>query len=256
MVTWNPKQYLKFADERSRPSRDLIGRIALETPGNIVDLGCGPGNSTAALAQRWPHAEITGLDSSADMIATARGAYPQQQWIEADISAWKPAAPVDLIFSNGAMQWVGHHAQLLPGLMRMLNPGGALAMQMPANYHTAPAQQFMRDLAASSSWRDKFPSEVQGWDCHEPDFYYGVLHSVSQKLDIWTSEYIHIFNGSEDIVQWYIGTGLRPYLDILPASEREHFIAAYQSLIAAGYPRQSDGRVLFPMRRLFLIAYR
>ncbi len=256
MVTWNPKQYLKFAEERSRPCRDLIGRIALEMPGRIVDLGCGPGNSTAALAERWPEAEICGVDSSADMIVSARGAYPGQQWIEADISRWKAKKPVDLIFSNAALQWVGDHAQLLPELMRRLNPGGALAVQMPANYHTAPAHRAMRELAAGSLWRDKFPSEVRQWHCHGPDFYYGVLQSVSQKLDIWTSEYIHILNGPEDILQWYIGTGLRPYLDILTAPDRETFIAAYQGLITASYPKQSDGRVLFPFRRLFFIAYR
>ncbi|MGC8539634.1 MAG: trans-aconitate 2-methyltransferase [Phycisphaerae bacterium] len=256
MVTWNAEQYLKFADERSRPCRDLIGRIALRAPKDIVDLGCGPGNSTAALVQRWPEAEITGLDSSGEMIASARGAYPGRQWIEADISTWKATKPVDLIFSNAALQWVDRHEQLLPRLMGMLNPGGVMAVQMPANYHTAPAHRAMRELAAGGRWRDKFPSEVRRWHCHEPDFYYGVLRSVSHKLDIWTSEYIHILNGPEDIVQWYIGTGLRPYLEVLVESERKHFIAAYQKRITADYPRQPDGHVLFPFRRLFFIAYR
>lgn len=256
MVTWNPEQYLKFAEERSRPCRDLIGRIALEMPGRIVDLGCGPGNSTAALVERWPVADITGVDNSADMIAAACGAYPRQQWIEADISSWKAAAPVDLIFSNAALQWVGDHARLLPELMRMLNPSGALAVQMPANYYTATAQQLIRELAVSGPWRDKFPDEIRRWHCDEPDFYYGVLQGVSRKLDIWTSEYLHILNSPEDIVHWYIGTSLRPYLDILPAADRENFIAAYQNLITAGYPKQSDGRVLFPFRRLFFVAYR
>lgn len=171
MVTWDAEQYLKFAEERARPCLDLIGRITLAAPGNIVDLGCGPGNSTAVLAQRWPEAEISGVDNSVDMIAAARSAYPRQQWIEADISTWKAAAPVDLIFSNAALQWVPRHAQLLPQLMRMLHPGGALAVQMPANYHTAPAHRAMRELAAGSPWRDKFPSEVRRWHCHEPDLY-------------------------------------------------------------------------------------
>ena len=256
MVSWNPQQYLKFADQRSRPCADLIQHINLESPRAITDMGCGPGNSTAMLARRWPDAQITGLDNSADMIATARRTYPHQHWIEADISTWQAAQHVDLIFSNAALQWVDNHAALLPQLMKMLNPAGALAVQMPANYHIAPAQTLIRDLAASEKWRNKFPADIRRWHCHEPEFYYDLLSTNVSKLDLWTSEYLHILNGPEDIVEWYKGTSLRPYLDNMPVSDQPKFIAAYQSLIAAAYPPQSDGRILFPFRRLFLIAYR
>ncbi len=256
MVSWNPMQYLKFADERSRPCRDLIYRIMLDSPQRIVDLGCGPGNSTADLAGRWPDAEITGLDYSTEMITAARNTYPRQEWIHADISSWKALVPVDLIFSNAALQWVDHHADLLPRLMHMLKAGGAMALQMPANYHTAPAQMLIRDLAADTRWHKIFPSVIRKWHCHEPEFYYDLLSRIATKLDLWTSEYIHILNRHEDIVEWYKGTGLRPYLDVLSTSERADFIAAYQDLIARNYPPQADGRILFPFRRLFLIAYR
>ncbi len=249
-------QYLKFADERSRPCRDLIYRIMLESPQRIVDLGCGPGNSTAYLAGRWPAAEITGLDNSADMITAARSTYPKQRWIHADISSWNAPVPVDLIFSNAALQWVDNHAQLLPRLMQMLNPDGALAIQMPANYYTAPAQKLIRDLVSSERWHNKFPGAIRRWHCHEPAYYYDLLCTIATKVDLWICEYIHILNRHEDIVEWYKGSGLRPYLDILSTSERTDFIAAYQDLITRNYPPQGDGRILFPFRRLFLIAYR
>jgi trans-aconitate 2-methyltransferase len=256
MVSWHPQQYLKFADERSRPCFDLIQRVHVASPQTIIDLGCGPGNSTAALAQRWPEAHITGLDSSSDMIDAARRLYPKQHWIQGDIATWTAPTPVDLIFSNAAFQWVKHHTELLPRLLGMLNPGGALAIQMPANYHTAPAQILMRDLAAGAPWNTLFPGDIRKWQCHEPAFYYDLLSGAARNIDLWTSEYIHIFRGPEQIVEWYKGTGLRPYLDMLPLLKQQTFLAAYQTLITQAYPPRSDGRILFPFRRLFLIAYR
>lgn len=256
MAVWDPQQYLKFADERSRPSLDLVGRINLSSPQRIVDVGCGPGNSTEVLARRWPKAEITGLDSSPDMIACASGRYPQRQWLQSDISNWIAPEPLDLIFSNAALQWVDHHTELLPRMLQMLIPGGAMAIQMPANYYTSPAQTLIRDLASSKQWANKFPKDIRRWHCHEPAFYYDLLCSCTKTLDIWTSEYIHILSGPEAIVEWYKGTGLRPYLDVLPLAECAKFIAAYQGRITQAYPLQPDGRVLFPFRRLFIIAYK
>ena len=256
MASWDAQQYLKFAEERARPCAELIQRISLESPGVIVDMGCGPGNSTAMLVRRWPQAHITGMDSSADMIATARRSYPHQHWIEADISTWQSPHRLDLIFSNAALQWVDNHAILLPRLMNMLNPAGALAVQMPPNDHSAAAHTLISELAASGPWRDKFPVPVRRWYCHELEFYYDLLSTQSTRLDLWTSQYIHILNSASDIVEWYKGTGLRPYLDALPPADREAFITAYRNLVTTAYPPQRDGRVLFAFRRLFLIAYK
>lgn len=257
MVSWNPNQYLKFANERSRPCLDLIQRLLLDSPERIIDLGCGPGNSTTALARRWPNAQITGLDSSADMIAAARGVNPNQRWIQSDIATWTAVEPYDLIFSNAALQWVADHAKVFPQLLNQVGRHGALAVQMPANHDDSPGHRLMHDLAESTEWKPLFTRDPDLCRVHNLSFYYNILTPAATRLDLWRTDYIHILAGPEDIVEWYKGTGLRPYLEALPTSaDRYRFVAAYGHLIARAYPRQSDGRVLFPFPRLFLIAYR
>jgi trans-aconitate 2-methyltransferase len=255
MPTWNAGQYLQFADERTQPCRDLVARIALNDPARIADLGCGPGNSTAVLAERWPKADITGLDSSAEMIAAAQKSRPDLHWTTGDIASWQPAHPCDLIFSNAALQWVPDHATVYPHLFRQLAPGGAFAVQVPGNLD-APAHHLMRELAASDDWRSDFPVPVREWFVHDLPFYYDLLSPVARRMDLWTTEYQHILAGPEAIVEWYKGTGLRPFLDTLENTERkERFLEDYLELITPAYPRQGDGRVIFPFRRLFMVAY-
>jgi len=254
MPTWNADQYLRFADERTRPCHDLIGRISLSHPGRIIDLGCGPGNSTSALAGRWPGADLTGLDSSPEMIAAAKQSAPERAWIVGNISTWGANEPCDLVFSNAALQWVPDHSKAFPHLTAQVSPGGALAVQMPANFD-APAHRLMRELAGSVAWRNHFSGVVREWSVHEPGFYYDVLAPRARRLDIWKTEYLHQMDGPASIVEWYKGTGLRPFLDALVESDRPRFLADYLTLLTAAYPRQTDGRVLFPFLRLFIIAY-
>jgi trans-aconitate 2-methyltransferase len=256
MPTWNPEQYLKFGGERTQPCRDLTARIALDQPQRIVDLGCGPGNSTAVLAQRWPVAALTGVDHSADMVRAAREQFPQVRWEEGDIATWTSDQPWDLIFSNAALQWVPGHERLVPQLLAQVASGGALAWQMPANLD-APAHSLMRALAASKTWQSHFPGTVREWFVHPLSFYYDLLAPRAARVEMWTTEYLHIMESPAAIVEWYKGTGLRPFLDRLESpKDREMFLGDYLREIEGAYPRQVDGRVLFPFLRQFLIAYR
>jgi trans-aconitate 2-methyltransferase len=259
MPTWNADQYLRFASERTLPCRDLAARVALSSPRRIIDLGCGAGNSTEVLAERWPDVDVTGLDSSPEMIDAARRTSPQRRWVVGDIGGWVASdeLPFDLVFSNAAIQWVGDHGGLFPQLLEHVAPGGALAVQMPANFD-APAHRLMRELAMSKAWRSKFPaSGVREWHVHETSFYYDVLAPYAERIDLWTTEYAHVMAGPDAIVDWYQGTGLRPFLDVLTSDEdRAKFTTAYLEQIRAEFPRRPDGRVLFPFLRLFVVAYR
>jgi trans-aconitate 2-methyltransferase len=256
MPTWNAGQYLQFSDERTQPCRDLMARIPLASPQRIIDLGCGPGNSTEVLIARWPEAVITGLDSSAEMIASARQAHPEREWIAGDIASWVADEPYDLIFSNAALQWVPNHALVYPHILKQVAEGGVFAAQVPGNLD-APAHRLMRELSATAAWAKHFTKSVREWYVHELPFYYDLLAPMTRRLDLWITEYLHILPGPEAVVEWYKGTGLRPFLDALPdPADKERFLAEYLELIEEAFPRQSDGRVLFPFRRLFLIASR
>lgn len=259
MPTWSADQYLKFADERTQPCRDLVARIAVPESRRIIDLGCGPGNSTEVLAARWPRAQITGFDSSAAMLETARKSQPQREWIQGDIVEWaneKGAPRYDIVFANASLQWIPDHAANFPRLLARVAPAGAFAVQMPGN-HAGPTHQRMRDIAASSAWRKYFPSgEVREWHTSDLAHYYDVLAPHAARLEIWETSYLHIFADAKDIVEWYKGSGMRPYLEAIDSEpERQRFMAEYLAAIRPLYPPRSDGRVLFPFRRLFMIAY-
>jgi trans-aconitate 2-methyltransferase len=265
MPTWNSDQYLKFAAERTQPAFDLAARVAVDAPARVVDLGCGPGNSTAVVARRWPGAQVTGVDTSAAMLAAARKESPAVTWVEADISAWaeahrtertKEESRYEVVFSNAALQWVPDHATLLPRLLHAVADGGALAFQVPANFDAAP-HRLMRELAATETWRSHFPTPPREWHVHAPEFYYDVLAPGSARLDLWTTDYLHVLDGVDGIVEWYRGTGLRPWLEALPdEAVRARFLTEYRALLAPHFPIRTDGRVLFPFKRLFVVAYR
>jgi len=255
MPTWNAGQYLRFAGERTRPCRDLVAAISLDAPRRIIDLGCGPGNSTAVLAGRWPEADVVGLDSSDAMIAAARRDAPQRTFVAGDIAAWTSEAPFDLIFSNAALHWVPDHARTYPRLFSHVAPGGALAAQVPYN-GASPAHEAMRAVAARPAFQHRFSGGVREWHVHPASFYYDVLAPRAARLDIWETEYLQVMPDAAAIVEWYKGTGLRPFLDLLPdEAERAAYLAEYLEAIRAAYPPQPDGRVLFPFRRLFVVAY-
>ncbi|MGA8143453.1 MAG: trans-aconitate 2-methyltransferase [Candidatus Acidiferrales bacterium] len=260
MPTWSADQYLKFADERTQPCRDLAARIVRQAVRRVIDLGCGPGNSTAVLGARWPSAEIVGFDSSPGMIDSARQSQPTRKWIIGDIVEWahqKGAEQFDVVFANASLQWIPDHAANFPRLLARVAPGGAFAAQLPGN-HEGPTHQLMRDMAASPRWRRWFPTaKVREWQSSDLAYYYDVLAPHAARLDMWETAYLHIFSGAEDIVEWYKGSGMRPYLEAIDAEEdRKRFIAEYLDGIRELYPPRSNGRVLFPFRRLFMIAYR
>jgi trans-aconitate 2-methyltransferase len=258
MSAWSATQYLRFADERTRPCRDLVARIGIPVARRIIDLGCGPGNSTSVLAGRWPDSELTGLDSSPEMLTAAARDYPAMHWVQGEIAGWAAGnGPLfDIVFSNAALQWVDDHAAIFPALLRHVAAGGVLAVQVPA-VSDSPSQRAIRDMAASASWRGRFGKPVADWYSESPSLYYDVLAPEASRLDIWQTEYMHVLGGPEGIVEWYRGTGLRPFLGALPTeNDRTEFLAEYLERIRGAYPRRVDGRVLFPFLRTFVIAYR
>jgi trans-aconitate 2-methyltransferase len=256
MPTWNPDQYLKFADERTRPARDLIASVSLADPRRIIDLGCGPGNSTALLHQRWPEAEITGLDNSREMLAAAARSYPEWKWVEDDAATWTAETPFDLVFSNAALHWVAGHAEVFPRLLAQVSQQGALAVQMPAHFQS-PVHQLILDVARNPAWRHLMGEASRAIAVGRPSFYYDLLQPHCSRLDLWETEYNHILDGPQAIIEWMRGTGLRPFLEALGDDEQRN---RFEQLLLAGltqaYPEQQDGRVLFPFRRLFIVAYR
>jgi trans-aconitate 2-methyltransferase len=253
---WDSGLYLQFADERTQPAIDLVARVPLAEPRRIVDLGCGPGNSTEVLRRRWPTAQILGLDNSLEMITRASRDYPEGHWELGDIAGWMPDFPYELIFSNAALHWVPNHAIVLPHLMRQVIPGGILAMQIPIHTHS-PVHKLMREIADHPRWARQMLRAKFAITGESPGFYYDVLQPLTIKLELWETEYNHIMESSEAIIQWISATGLRPYLDVLDnTSEREHFKAMLLEGVKKAYPRQRDGKILFPFRRLFLIAHR
>jgi trans-aconitate 2-methyltransferase len=254
MPTWDPRQYLKFADHRLRPALDLMAQIQLDDPRIVFDLGCGPGTITRLLAERWPGARVVGVDSSAEMLAKARREAPAVAFVEGDINSWTAPQPPQLLFSNATLHWLDDHAALLPRLVRQLAPGGVLAVQMPRN-HDAPSHVLMRAAVEDGAWRTRL-SEVRQVlrSVEPPQAYYRILGSIAHRVDIWETEYLHVLEGDNPVVEWTKGTGLRPYLDALDEPDRSRFLAAYAARVAAAYPPQADGRTLLPFRRLFLVA--
>ncbi len=255
MPTWDANLYLKFAKERSQPSLDLISRINLTDPRRIVDLGCGPGNSTVLLRQHWTDSDITGLDNSAEMIAAATKAYSDDKWILANAASWIADKPFDLIFSNAALQWSPDHETLFPHLMSQVALGGALAIQIPAHYQS-PLHLITLEVSHNGLWSDQMDLPRNALTKKPPAFYYEVLQPLSVMLEIWETEYYHILDSPEAILDWFRGTGLRPFLEALQTEEqKKHFEQMLLDGFIQAYPRQKDGRVLFPFRRLFVIAY-
>ena len=256
MSVWSASQYLKFEDERTRPARDLLSGVALEAPRQVVDMGCGPGNSTELLVARYPEAAISGLDSSPEMLVEARRRLSKVPFAEADATTWTPATQPDLIFANAVLQWVPNHKAVMQGLMDKLAPGGSLAVQIPANL-AEPAQTLMRDVAANGPWAQKLKdADTARTDRHEADWYYRELKDSAKMLDIWKTIYYHPLSGASAIVEWFKSTGLRPFLDPLEADEKAEFLKRYEDAVAKAHPALPDGTVLLPFPRLFIIATR
>lgn len=252
-TVWDPTQYLRFADERLRPAMDLLARVGLDSPRRVVDLGCGPGNVTTLLAARFPQADVAGIDASAAMLAKARAAAPTCRFLEADIGAWTPDSPPDLIYSNAALHWVGRHDALFPRLFSLLAPGGVLAVQMPA-MHDAPLRALQPEVAASGPWANALHGIGSARSILAAEVYWDLLRPRAAALDIWQTTYIHALQGEDAVAEWAAGSSLRPFLDALPEDLRAPFRAAYAAALRPHYPRRPDGSTLLPFRRLFIIA--
>ena len=256
MSEWNAARYLRFAAERTRPAADLLARVPLTRAGSIVDLGCGPGNSTALLAERFPGARLVGVDSAPDMLAAARTALPEARFVEADLCGFAPETPPDLVFANAVLQWLPDHATLLPRLARGLAPGGCLAVQMPDNLDE-PSHRLMRETAADGPWAGAIgeAGAVRTRIAPVGD-YHDWLVGAGCTVDAWATTYHHPLADATAIVAWLRETGLRPFLAPLAPALRSGFLAAYERALAAAYPRRADGCVLLAFPRLFLVARR
>ena len=256
MPDWNPDLYLKFSDQRSRPAADLIAQIKLEDPTRIIDLGCGTGNSTEQLHARWPQAEIMGLDSSASMLKQAGEHHPDWQWVLGDIASWKPDRRFDLIFSNAVLHWLGNHGELFPRLFHSVAPGGAMAVQMPNNFHSA-VHQAMKRVAGDSRWAAVLSNVSEKYGVQPVDFYYNTLRKLAEHLNIWETEYLQIMNGPKAIFEWIRSTGMRAYLENLASDDqRADFEELCLEEIEKAYRPNDQGKVLFPFKRIFIVAYR
>jgi trans-aconitate 2-methyltransferase len=251
-MSWNPETYLQFSGPRTRPAADLLARVHLPAPARVIDLGCGPGNSTVLLAARWPAARLEGLDSSPAMLEEARASGIPASWVLADLADWTPSAPYDLIFSNATFHWLDDQETLLPRLMRSVAPGGVLAFQVPANFD-APSHALIGEVAANPRWRTEL-AQVRGPASHGAAFYHDLLRPFARDLDVWETTYLHVLEGEDAVYRWVSGTGLRPFVDALAGEARADFIRLYKARLNQAYPRRADGTTLLPFRRLFAVA--
>ncbi len=258
-TVWDPGQYLRFADERSRPFFELVARIGAEAPSVVVDLGCGPGTLTAALARRWPDAQVSGIDSSAEMIEAARAALPDAgvgrlSFALGDVRDYTPDDGVDVIVCNAVLQWVPDHHPLLSRWAGFLRPGGWLAFQVPANFDQ-PSHRAIQDLARADRWRPLLAGVQLNRQSADPAEYVDLLARAGLEVDAWETTYAHVLRGDDPVVEWYKGSGLRPVIAALPPGLAEEFLAEFRARMAEAYPAAPYGTV-FPFRRVFAVAVR
>jgi len=254
-MRWDPGQYLRFGDARARPFADLMARVPAEAPDLVVDLGCGPGNLTRTLAERWPGADVVGVDSSAEMVerALADGDGPRLGFEVGDLSEWAPDRPVDVLTSNATLQWVPGHLDLLHRLVTAVRPGGWLAFQVPGNFGE-PSHAVLADILAGPRWRTRLTGvTLERPTSEEPLMYLAALVALGCTVDVWETTYLQVLEGPDAIVSWMTGTGLRPVLGLLDGAEQEEFVADYRERVAPAYPEHDFGTVL-PYRRIFAVA--
>ncbi len=250
--SWDPERYLTYADERGRPFLDLLSRIHSIDPLRVVDLGCGPGNLTRILPERWPGADVLGLDSSPEMIDKARAEHIAGVRFEvADLRGWRPDDPVDVLVSNATLQWVPGHLELVPELVAQVAPGGWFAFQVPGNF-AEPSHLLLHRLGAD----DRYSAHLQGVlrpDAHGPETYLEALVSLGCEVDAWETTYLHLLPGEDPVFGWISGTGARPTLQALPDEPRAEFEKEYKEMLREAYPATSHGTML-PFRRVFVAA--
>jgi trans-aconitate 2-methyltransferase len=257
-VEWDPVAYLRFAGERSRPFADLLGRVGAVDPAVVVDLGCGDGSVTATLLRRWPGAQVTGVDSSASMLATAAAhAVPGRlAFTHADVRDWQPVDPVDVLLSNATLHWVPGHPELLAAWAAAVPAGGWLALQVPANFR-APTHALLRELCRSARWAAQLADVAPDPDAVlAPAGYLDVLTGGGLTADVWETTYLHVLTGADPVLRWVGGTTLRPVLARLSRDDAEAFTAEYADALHDAYPQRADGTTLLPFRRVFAVGHR
>ena len=254
-MTWDPSQYLKFADHRLRPAVDLLNRIDLDSPSVVYDLGAGTGNVTELLANRWPKSRIMGVDTSEEMLRAAAKRASNIEWQVSDIGSWSPREPAELIFTNAALHWIPDHQELLTRLLSSVTPTGVFAIQMPRNFG-ARSHISISEAALSGPWRSKLEPLLRPAPVEPPPFYIDILSPICSSLDVWETEYQQVLKGKNPVKEWTKGTWLKPLLDALEEPERTEFEETYAEIVAKSYPKQSDGTTIFPFRRLFIVARR
>jgi len=255
MVEWDSGQYLKFAGERTQPARDLAARIALDNVREVLDVGCGPGNSSRVLAERFPGARVHGIDSSPDMLDAARGNCPEGRFTLCDAatelgSLGKGAYAV--VFSNACIQWIPDHPKLVRAMLSLLRPGGVLAVQTPMN-DDEPIHKIIGALVAGEKWKGAF-AKPRIFHNLRPGRYFDLLADAAADFTLWQTTYYHVLASHAAIMEWYRGTGLRPYLSVLSESDKAAFEADVFAQVVAQYPKQQDGRIIFRFPRFFFTA--
>ena len=257
-MTWDPGKDVQFGDYRDRPFFDLTARIAADSPRQVVDLGCGPGNLTATLAGRWPQARVLGLDSSPDMLARAAPLAtetPGLSFAAADIRDWMPGPACDVVVSNAALQWVPGHLELLPDWLDALPAGAWFALQVPGNFG-APSHVLMRGLADSAEWSGRLAGVLRHDDAvAEAADYLTVMLDAGWTAVAWETSYQQLLPGPDPVLEWVRGTGLRPVLAALPPVDADRFEQQYAALLREAYPAGRHGTV-FPFRRIFAVGHK
>jgi trans-aconitate 2-methyltransferase len=254
-MPWNPDQYERFEAWRRRPAHDLVAALPTIEPCRIVDLGCGGGQLARQLSERWPQAEVTGVDNSATMLERAAAVPARVRWLQADLNQYRPSGGADLLISNAALHWLGGHERLFSELVGALAPGGVLAVQMPRNFD-APSHQLLFETASDGPWAGALAGALATAPVHRQERYYDWLAPLTRSVDIWESEYLQALPGEDPVLEWMRGAALVPVMERLHGTELADFLAAYRARLAAAYPRRADGMTLFPFRRLFIMARR
>lgn len=256
MIDWNPNLYMQFRSERTQPSIDLITKINPADPKSIIDIGCGPGNSTQMLVNRWPKAQITGLDSSPAMIKNAKQNYPNQKWIVADALVYNSEIEYDIVFSNAVIQWIPNHEKLLKKFHGMLSFNGLVAVQIPL-FWDMPLGKIINEAAQDKRWNEQMAGIADLFTIHDYSYYYNHLSNLYNSIDIWETHYFHIMDSHTTIIEMMRSTGLKPYLDKLNSDlEINQFEKQVLIGIEKAYPKQKNGKVLLPFNRLFFIGYK
>jgi trans-aconitate 2-methyltransferase len=257
-ASWDPATYLRFAGERARPFVELLARVDADDPSSVVDMGCGEGTMTATLAQRWPGARVTGVDSSPEMLAAAAAsAVPGRvEFVPGDVRDWSPPGPVDVVVSNAVLHWVPGHEQVLTRWAGWLPRGGWLAMQVPGNFR-APTHALLTEICRSPRWAGRLAGAAPDPDAvRDPAGYFDVLADAGLAPDVWETTYLHVLSGDDPVLGWVRSTVLRPVLGLLDGEDAARLTAEYAEALRAAYPARSDGTTLLPFRRIFAVASR